>query len=297
MSFNELSGSNPSVGTTHSPDRKPKDAPIPEHDETSGSSSDESSEHDNSTFQEESRASTSYQASTVDTHSDGTLELDELLRLQEDGEDIDLLRLYELELYYRDRHGEELNEDEIHDLEVFKAKKEEDRRYKREYDALLEARHNGESIDEGRLYHLDLLERVRSGDFLNDEELKELDAFEENERVRQSDTRQTQSSDGEDDEILSSKASTPEKSESSKKPSPEKSESSSSKTSTTPDSKASTPSRSEISSGGETDELEMLLDKQENGEQIDEVSQSEVNFHPVLSFVAWHLSKSFLFCS
>ena len=83
-------------------------------------------------------------------------ELNDLLDRQENGEDIDEDRLYELDLFDKWQSGEELDDEEKADLDAFKKKRRKERGYRKEFEDLLRRRDSGEDIDEDRLYCLEL---------------------------------------------------------------------------------------------------------------------------------------------
>jgi hypothetical protein len=139
-------------------------------------------------------------------------ELNALLDQQEQGEEIDEDRLFELELFDRHRRGEELTDDELEVLEFFKKRRDEDMLYELE---LFDRHQRGEEltddelevleffkkrrgdhevaaespafdaqlspieeVNEDHLYSLELVDRRRVGEDLTDRELDDLELFE-----------------------------------------------------------------------------------------------------------------------
>ena len=84
---------------------------------------------------------------------------------------------YELELRERQRQGEELTDQEQQDLAFFQEKRDNDLAYEEELILVLESKAAGEEVNEDRLYFLNLLDRRRHGDALNDQELADIDKF------------------------------------------------------------------------------------------------------------------------
>jgi hypothetical protein len=104
-------------------------------------------------------------------------ELNELLDQQEQGEEIDEDRLFELELFDRHRHGKELTDDELEVLEFFK-KRRGDHEVAAESPAFDAQLSPIEEVNEDHLYSLELVDRRRVGEDLTDRELDDLELFE-----------------------------------------------------------------------------------------------------------------------
>nr|MCU0227887.1 hypothetical protein [Bryobacterales bacterium] len=114
--------------------------------------------------------------------SSGELEeLDHLLDAQENGEDIDEDRLYELDLFDRWKSGNSLDQAEIKDLLSFKMARKIERMHSKEHQQLLEKRAKGHDVDEDRLYCLELLAHKRAGGNLTEEEVLDLVDFQNDE--------------------------------------------------------------------------------------------------------------------
>eukprot|EP00980_Cylindrotheca_fusiformis_P014806 scaffold4026_cov117-Cylindrotheca_fusiformis.AAC.41 len=119
----------------------------------------------------------------------------EYLRSQRDkGEEHDSDRLYELELYERNRRGQPLDENELYELQLFEKRKggetlddeevvdldmlRKQRALDEEDLALLrEDKANGKEVDEDLLYELELFHRNRTCENLTDDEFMELEIF------------------------------------------------------------------------------------------------------------------------
>lgn len=108
-------------------------------------------------------------------------ELNELLDRHENGEVIDEDRLYDLDLFCRWQNGEEIASDKDADLSAFQQQRRKERKYRKEYQQLLDRREKGRRIDDARLYNLEMVERRRIGDNLSQEEMSNLLNFEEHE--------------------------------------------------------------------------------------------------------------------
>ncbi|KAG7369597.1 hypothetical protein IV203_027343 [Nitzschia inconspicua] len=111
-------------------------------------------------------------------------ELDFLLDAQENGEEVDVDRLYLMDLFDRWRNNETLDPNMIKDLNSFRSNRKEMRMYSKEYNDLLLRTKHGEDVDEDRLYCLELMERERVGDTLTDEERLDLSDFRQEEKER-----------------------------------------------------------------------------------------------------------------
>ena len=98
------------------------------------------------------------------------------------GEEIDEDRLYELDLFDKWQSGEDLDEVEAADLEVFKKERRKERKYRREFQDLLDRRDRGENVDEDCFYCLDLFARRHLGKKLKEDELLDLEDFENEEK-------------------------------------------------------------------------------------------------------------------
>ena len=142
-------------------------------------------------------------------------EYNDLLDCQDAGEEVDEDRLYLLELWDRRKHGEELNDEELDDLDEFEdgekkklkgshpaEESEEERavRYDKEYNDLLDLQDAGEEVDEDRLYFLELFDRRQHGEELTDEELDDLDEFEVKEKEKRDSARKSEPSGSDDKE-------------------------------------------------------------------------------------------------
>jgi hypothetical protein len=130
-------------------------------------------------------------------------ELNELLDRQDNGEEIDEDRLYELDLFDKWRGGDELDDEEQADVGAFKDKRRSERRRRREFQDLLDKRENGEDVDEDRLYFLELLARQHLGEELKEDELLDLEDFENEEKEKVAVAKasaKAQASDGSEDE-------------------------------------------------------------------------------------------------
>ncbi|KAL3944485.1 MAG: hypothetical protein SGBAC_001462, partial [Bacillariaceae sp.] len=119
-------------------------------------------------------------------------ELQTLKILRDSGEKYDADRLYELELYERNRKCLPLNDDELYELQLFEKSRDGDKldeeeledlelmRSQRENDdrdrqQLQDDKQNGIDIDEDLLWELDLLYRNRTGVALSEDENTELE--------------------------------------------------------------------------------------------------------------------------
>ena len=102
-----------------------------------------------------------------------------VLTRKEAGEEIDEDRFFLLDLIDRGRRGENLTEEELEEIAIFEEQVEQEQRYEEKYVALLAQREAGEDVDEDRLYFLELLERVRSGEDLTHKELDDVDFLKE----------------------------------------------------------------------------------------------------------------------
>ena len=119
-----------------------------------------------------------YEAKEDSSLSSGELnELNVLVDRQEKGEEVDEDRLYELDILDLWHSGKDLNYEEKTDLEVFKARRQEERQYKRELKDLMNRRKNGEVIDEALIYGLELQVRKDRGETLSANELLDLKSF------------------------------------------------------------------------------------------------------------------------
>ena len=120
------------------------------------------------------------------TLTDGEIsELDALLDAQEQGEPVDEDRLYELELMDRYSLGEDLSQAELDDLDVILQRRERFQRQTKEYNELLDMQEAGESVDQDRLYYLELVVRKRLGEDLSAQEMDDLAYFEADEEQRE----------------------------------------------------------------------------------------------------------------
>jgi hypothetical protein len=112
-------------------------------------------------------------------------ELNGLKELQNDGEEIDEKRLYELQLFDWERRGFAVSDEETKDLKLHKQRRKRLKRHRKEYTELVEKEGKGESVDAGRLYCLELVDRNFCREQLTDEELEDLDQFDEDEVRRE----------------------------------------------------------------------------------------------------------------
>jgi hypothetical protein len=108
------------------------------------------------------------------------MELDNLLDSQENGEETDENRLYELDLYDRWQNSEHLNDNEINDLLGFKERRRKTRRYKAGLKALQNRIASGEDVNRVR----NLLKRERAGEDLKEDDAQVLADFRKEEGIR-----------------------------------------------------------------------------------------------------------------
>ena len=116
-------------------------------------------------------------------NSDSSLstgEMDELNDLTvrcKEGKQVDESRLLELNLFNRWQSGAELSAEEKNALQDFKETRRMERRYRKEFDTLLDKRERGDPIDENRFYCLELYARRFVGNALLAEEIAHLTTF------------------------------------------------------------------------------------------------------------------------
>jgi hypothetical protein len=104
--------------------------------------------------------------------------LEGLIKMQENGDDIDEEELYELELRDRFATGEKLIPEELDDLNFILQRRKKQGIYRNELEVLRSKIEAGEPIDEARYYFLELVEKQRLGHSLNEEELADIEDFE-----------------------------------------------------------------------------------------------------------------------
>eukprot|EP00980_Cylindrotheca_fusiformis_P006197 scaffold1327_cov124-Cylindrotheca_fusiformis.AAC.1 len=98
-------------------------------------------------------------------------------------EEYDKDRLYELSLVYRGSCGAPLDADEKLDLDYFRLVRQRDWNYQQELARLFQQREDGQTIDDHRLYCLQLYERRNNGEELEDDEYEQLEEFEKAEGI------------------------------------------------------------------------------------------------------------------
>ena len=104
-------------------------------------------------------------------------ELDALKEAKSHGDFVDEKRIYELQLYDRERRGLELSQEEQEDLLHYKKFRRREHRYLKEYEELIRKENSGEEIDQDRMYFLDLVDQKHCGEQLSDIQLEDLDHF------------------------------------------------------------------------------------------------------------------------
>lgn len=115
-------------------------------------------------------------------------ELDQLLSLQQNSEEVDEQRVYELELLQRKRSGENLTPEEVEDSYFFQERKKRFEEYSVEYKDLVKKQEMGELYDVDRLLNLELAIRSGLGESLADDEFDALEDFEMAEDERRHET-------------------------------------------------------------------------------------------------------------
>lgn len=104
-------------------------------------------------------------------------ELDDLTRKYEAGEVVEESRLYDLDLISRLKRGEELSSEEAESLKYIIEARSKERRYRREFNFMLDKRDQGEPVDENRFFCLELYARRYVGDDITPEEEDALAKF------------------------------------------------------------------------------------------------------------------------
>ncbi|KAL3924597.1 MAG: hypothetical protein SGILL_000950 [Bacillariaceae sp.] len=105
-------------------------------------------------------------------------DLADIVFRQDNGEEIDNDRLYELNLLSRKRNGDEtMTDDEYRDVELLLHRREDARADQVEYLELLQLKEAGEVIDEERLYILSVVDRQLRNDDLTEEEANDVSEY------------------------------------------------------------------------------------------------------------------------
>ena len=84
-----------------------------------------------------------------------------------------------------DLSGKELNDEEKEALEMIKKRRQNERRYRREFQDLLDRKANGEEVDEDRMYCLELFAREHVGEELTEAKFLDLEDYEKEEKKAQ----------------------------------------------------------------------------------------------------------------
>ncbi|KAL3919883.1 MAG: hypothetical protein SGILL_003530 [Bacillariaceae sp.] len=101
----------------------------------------------------------------------------ELLERETNGEELNENELFELDMFLKLQEGNALTQDELDNLHLLRQKRKDVDLDRAELDSLKRKAAQGESIDEERLYELELFQLFRDGADLSDDELFELEAF------------------------------------------------------------------------------------------------------------------------
>jgi hypothetical protein len=109
------------------------------------------------------------------------IELNDLLESQAKGQKVKEKLVHDYNLIKKWERKELLTDQEWLNLESLREKRRKDRRYKKEFESLLERSDNGADVDEERIYFLELYIRRVVGEDLTEEERLDLDDFEEGE--------------------------------------------------------------------------------------------------------------------